>query len=261
MKNYLKNKFKKSNLFIFLLTKIRKIYKKVDSQSNEAEILKKLLAWHPSIPKNFIEFGFGAWEFNCIKLAKEKSWEGLLIDGDDYQVKMAKNIFCNKIKILKRWLTLENLDPIYEFAKNKNLGILSIDIDGNDFWLLKKLVDLKPAIIIAEYNSKFGQKSISVPYEVNFDRTKKHYDCAYYGASLNAISLLLKKHNYCLIEISSLGNNAFYLRNDLLEESDMPLVPQYSFKEGFFQNSQKRYLEYWREIKDMKFVEINEKNI
>ncbi len=261
MKNLIKTKLKNSNLFIFLLTKIRKIFRKIDSQSNEAEILNKLLTWHPSIPKNFIEFGFGAWEFNCIKLAKDKSWEGLLIDGDNYQVKMAKNIYHKQIKILNYWLSLANLDPIYEFAKNKKIGILSIDIDGNDFWILKKLVNLKPAIIITEYNSKFGQRSISVPYEENFERTKKHSSCSYYGASLKAICLLLKKNNYCLIEISSLGNNAFYLRNDLLEESDLPLDPDNSYRESFQKNSKRRHLDYWREIKDMKFVEIDEENI
>jgi hypothetical protein len=172
MKSYLKNKLRKSNLFIFLLTNLRKIYRNINSQSNEAEILDKLLKWHPSIPKNFIEFGFSPWEFNCIKLAKEESWAGLLIDGDSYQVKTAKNIYRKQIKILQSWLTLDNLSPIYEFAKNKDLGILSIDIDGNDFWFLKKLVPLKPAIIVAEYNCYFGQRSITVPYDENFEITK-----------------------------------------------------------------------------------------
>lgn len=260
MKSYLKNKLKRSNLFIFLLTKIRLIYRHLDSQSNESDILNKLLTWHSDIPKTFVEIGFGAWEFNCIKLAnhKSKSWEGLLIDGDEYQVKMAKNIYHKKISSKNIWLTLENLDPIYEFTKDKDLGVLSIDIDGNDFWFLKKLVKLKPAIIVIEYNSNFGQRMISVPYEKDFNRTKKHSSCAYFGASLKAFSFLLKKENYSLIEISSLGNNAFYLRNDLLVDADIPLDPAYSYRESFFNNSEKRYLEYWEEIKDMDYVEINE---
>ncbi len=56
--------------------------------------------------------------------------------------------------------------------KIKDLGVLSIDIDGNDFWFLKKLVKLKSAIIVIEYNSKFSQIMISLPYEKDFDRTK-----------------------------------------------------------------------------------------
>ena len=104
MKSYIKNKLKNSNLFIFLLTKIRLIYKSLNSQSNESDILNKLLTWHPTIPKTFVEIGFGAWEFNCIKLAKDRSklWKGLLIDGDEYQVKMAKNIFHKKITKSKK---------------------------------------------------------------------------------------------------------------------------------------------------------------
>ena len=258
MKNYIKNKLRKSDLFIFLLTKIRMIYRKVNSQSNESEILNKLLIWHPNIPKTFIEIGFAAWEFNCIKLAQDKSWQGLLIDGNEYQVKMAKNIYHEKIMPQNIWLTLKNLDPIYDFAKNKDLGIFSIDIDGNDFWFLKKLVKLKPAIIIAEYNSKFGQRKISVPYDENFDRTKKHSSYGYYGASLKAISFLLEKEDYSLMEISSLGNNAFYLRNDLLLEADIPLDPAHAYRECFFNNSEKRYIDFWKEIQDMDYVEINE---
>ena len=258
MKNYIKNKLKKSELFIFLLTKIRMIYRKVNSQSNESEILNKLLTWHPNIPKTFVEIGFGAWEFNCIKLAQDKSWQGLLIDGNNYQVKMAKNIYHNKIIPQNIWLTFQNLDLIYDFAENKDLGIFSIDIDGNDFWFLKKLVKLKPALIIAEYNSIFGHRAISVPYEADFDRTKKHSSCAYFGASLKAISFLLEKEDYSLMEISSLGNNAFYLRNDLLVEADIPLDPEHAYRESFFNNSEKRYIEYWEEIKNMDYVEINE---
>ncbi len=59
------------------------------------------------------------------------------------------------------------------------------------------------------------------------------------------------------MEISSLGNNAFYLRNDLLVDADIPLDPTYLYRESFFNNSEKRYLEYWEEIKDMDYVEIN----
>ena len=169
-----------------------------------------MLIWYPNIPNTFVEIGFGASEFNCIKLAQDKSWQGLLIDGNNYQVKMAKNIYHNKIIPQNIWLTLQNLDPIYDFAEKKILEFFSIDIDGNNFWFLKKLVKLKSSFIIAECNSIFGHRAISVPYEADFDRTKKHSSCAYFGASLKAISFLLEKEDYSLMEISSLGNNAFF---------------------------------------------------
>ena len=260
MKDYIKRFLKKSDFFIFLLTKVRKTFRSLNSQSNESEILEKLLKWHPSIPKNFIEFGFGAWEFNCIKLAQEEHWEGLLIDGNNYQVRMSNFIFHNKIKAIKYWLTLENLNPIVDFAKNKKIGILSVDIDGNDFWFLRKLVKLKPALIIAEYNSSFGLKMISVPYDPNFDRTKNSSSNLYYGASITAISFLLEKNNYSLIEISSLGNNLFFLRNDLLNPSDIPLSAANCFREQFI-SKHTRHLDHFEIMKDQDFIEINEENL
>ena len=95
-RNSLKAKIKKLNLLVFLLTKFKRVYKRQSSQSNEAEISEKPLKWHPSIPKNFIEFGFGACEFNCIKVAQGGHWEGLLLDGNNYQVRMANFIFHKK---------------------------------------------------------------------------------------------------------------------------------------------------------------------
>jgi len=259
-RNSLKAKIKKLNLLVFLLTKFKRVYKRQSSQSNEAEIINKLIAWHPSIPKNFIEFGFGAWEFNCIRLANDPTWEGLLLDGNDYQVQMANIIFQGKIKALNYWLTLENLNPIYKFAENKDLGILSIDIDGNDFWFLKKLVKLKPALIISEYNSSLGLRMISVPYDPDFDRTKKHESNLYYGASITAISYLLEKNNYSLIEVSNLGNNVFFLRNDLLNKSDIPLKADKSFREQFI-SKESRHLDQFEDMKDCNFIEINDQII
>ena len=71
-KKNLKEILKKSFILVFIVTKIKEIYKKHASQSNDSFILQKLLKWHPTIPKSFIEFGFHAWEFNCIELAKNK---------------------------------------------------------------------------------------------------------------------------------------------------------------------------------------------
>ena len=179
-----------------------------------------------------------------------------MLDGNDYQVKMANFIFHKNIKAIKYWLTLKNLKPIFNFAQNKDLGILSIDIDGNDFWLLKELVGLKPALIIAEYNSSFGLKMLSVPYDPNFDRTK-NISPLYYGASITAISYLLKKNNYSLIEISSLGNNLFFLHNDQLNESDIPLSAADCFREQFI-SKDTRHLDHFAAMKDCNFIEINE---
>jgi hypothetical protein len=72
------------------------------------------------------------------------------------------------------WLTLDNLDFILEYSRKQKLGILSIDVDGNDFWFLEKLITINPAIIIIEFNVSFVLRHISLPYDAFFDRKKKH---------------------------------------------------------------------------------------
>ena len=65
----------------------------------------------------------------------------------------------------------ENLDSSF-----KDVGLLSIDIDGVDYWILEQINVIKPSVIVCEYNSIFGDVyKISVPYDENFERTKKHY--------------------------------------------------------------------------------------
>src|SRR5258708_27545116 len=80
--------------------------KDMDSQSNEARIIDRLIAEF-DVPKSFIEFGFSGWEFNCIKLAGSGDWEGLLVDGDSYNVRVANQIFSRRVTARQLWVTLE----------------------------------------------------------------------------------------------------------------------------------------------------------
>jgi hypothetical protein len=103
----------------------------------------------------------------------------------------------------------------------KNIGLLHIDLDGNDAHILSELdlTELNPAIIIMEYNAVFGkERAISVPYDKDFYRTDKHYSNLYFGASLAALTYIANKKGYGLIGCNLAGNNAYYVRKDLLNE-------------------------------------------
>lgn len=238
-------------IIIFILLK-RVFISNHKSQSDEAQIIDRLIVRF-KVPKSFVELGFSGWEFNCIKLTSE--WEGLLVDGDSYNIKIAKLIFPKKITAKHMWLTLETLDFILDYSMSRQLGILSIDVDGNDYWFLEKLISIKPAIIIAEYNSSFGLLPISVPYDSRFDRIKKHDSRTYYGASLSAMHHLCNRHGYSLIEISSSGVNAFFVRNDLLTVDDFKFAPEHVFREKFFPDGS-RPSQQWEKIKHLPVVDV-----
>ena len=153
-------------------------FEKCKSQNENKEniFLNKLK--HSIKNKYFVEIGFHHLEYNCICLA-QNNFQGLMIDGGrKINILMLKLIFFllnKKINIKNKFITREN---IISFLKDRSdIGCLSIDIDGNDFWIIKKIIDEKifPEIIIIEYNASFLKKSISVPYEENFDRKKKHF--------------------------------------------------------------------------------------
>lgn len=151
------------------------------SQSNEAEILGGLVN-ELDVPNNFIEFGFSGWEFNCSGLASLQGWKGLLLDADPYNRMIIEWCYGGNIEARQLWITLESLDEVLIWASNQPVGVLSIDVDGNDYWFLKHLIRLRPAVVVVEINVCFGLRAISVPYRDDFDRRLMHESLQYYGA-------------------------------------------------------------------------------
>jgi len=225
------------------------------SQSNEKEILIGL-ARQIAVPATFVEFGFHWHEFNCIGLIREFS--GLLIDGSAETVSLAKRLLPRNIEVEARFLTLDNIGFIEDRFRVRPLGILSIDVDGNDYWFLKRLLPLKPAIIAIEYNASFLLRRITVPYKADFERHREHPSGLYCGASLTAISQLCEDHGYSLVAISDSGVNAFFVRNDLFIPSLTALSPQTAYRECVLSNlwSGTTAAEQWNLVEHLEFVEV-----
>ena len=119
------------------------------------------------------------------------------------------------LNITNKFITRENINKIInEFKPPNDIGLLSIDIDGNDYWILKEL-DLKkinPLILIIEYNSLFGNKyKITVPYDNNFQRKKKSFSNLYFGCSIQALIDQCKNKGYHFIGTNKNGCNAFFV--------------------------------------------------
>lgn len=226
------------------------------SQSDESRILADL-AGLVAAPKCFIEFGFSGWEFNCIGLAQDPSWTGLLVDGQRYSVTVARTIYHRGVEARQLWISLDTIDTISAWADGKDLGVLSVDVDGNDYWFLQRLIVLRPAIIVAEVNVSLGLRPITVPYEADFDRTKKHETWEYYGASLAAVHHLCTNHGYTLVAVSSNGVNAFFVRDDRMVPSLRALLPQEArrpkmYPDGSIAPSER----HWERIRAMPFVDV-----
>ena len=174
--------------------------------------------------KKFIEFGVENYEeANTRFLLETFNWEGLIIDSEikyTNDIKKENYYWRNKLNVDQKFITKDNINSIIrENNFEGKIGILSIDIDGNDYWIWEEIDSVDPSIVIIEYNARFGSElSVTIPYDENFNRNRNKSNL-YYGASLNALYKLGLKKNYSLICTNLNGNNAYFIKNDNLQRS------------------------------------------
>ena len=115
------------------------------------------------------------------------------------------------------FLTRETINE--EFRKAGlcgDIGLLSIDVDGNDYWLWEAIDTVSPRIVVCEFNSTFGPEHlITVPYSSEFSHVEAHHSCLYFGASLPALVELGRQKGYRFVGCESHGANAFFVREDV----------------------------------------------
>ena len=197
---------------------------KVSSQWGEDGIIQHLVKTIEIKNKVFFEFGVEKYtESNTRFLLQNNHWKGLVIDGSDENISYIKNdpiYWKNNLKAECAFVTKDNINQL--ITKNGihgDIGILSVDIDGNDYWIWKAIDCISPRIVICEYNSHFGDTyKVSIPYDNNFVREKKHHSNIYYGASISALDFLAKKKGYSLVGSNLAGNNVFFVRDDLMTD-------------------------------------------
>lgn len=205
------------------------------SQWGDDGIIQYLIQHIPGIIPRFIEFGVSNYlESNTRFLLLNDNWQGLIFDGSDSNIQFIKSDTISwryDLNSESLFVTKSNInEAITKQGFNGDLGILHIDIDGNDYWIWECLNVVNPQIVIMEYNSVFGNKgAISVPYKDEFYVTDAHYSNLFFGASLKAMDYLASKKGYKFIGTNTAGNNAYFLREDLINE----FVPAISVDEAY----------------------------
>jgi hypothetical protein len=194
---------------------------RVTSQWGEDGIIEWLCHKLPGIHRSFIEFGVEDYaEANTRFLLANRGWKGLVLDGsEDNMNRLRSEAVYWKFDLSAQaaFITKENIDELIEASGFSNdLGLLSIDIDGNDYWVLDAISCVNPAILICEYNAIFGDRqAVTIPYSADFDRLTAHHSGQYYGASIGALVQLAEKKGYRFVGTNSNGINAFFVRGDL----------------------------------------------
>jgi hypothetical protein len=216
---------------------------KVFSQWGEDGIIQFLTHNLAISEKTFIEFGVeDFFESNCRFLLQKDHWRGFVIDGSQENIQRLRGAYFywqSQLQAITSFITRENVaELLHRSGFARDLGILSIDIDGVDYHVLESLGDWRAAIIIVEYNDAYGwQRPISVPYDPSFVRARKHASNLYWGANLPAFVHLLGPRGYALVGTNSVGSNAFFVRRDLLNERVIETSLAACAREAVFRDS------------------------
>ena len=138
---------------------------------------------------------------NTANLSVNKNFRRILVDAEP-----------KHSRVLKSFITKDNINEIVK--PSYLLDYLSIDLDGNDYWVWK-MIENKPRVVSIEFNSKFTN-DVSVAIEYN--ESHKWGGDDYYGASLLAMKKLGNEKGYTLVyRVDNL--DAFFVRNDLIDEN------------------------------------------
>lgn len=208
--------------------------------------------------KVFVEIGSDdGVNSNSANLYFNFGWRGLFIDGNSKSIKRGIKFFSKyphpwfyKPKFVCARVTRENINTLIEENGFKGeVGLLSIDIDGNDYWVWDAIKIIDPKVVIIETHNEFGLNNIVVHYDPNYSFPGKHP--VYHGASPIAMNKLAIKKGYRLVGANELGFNFIFVKNGL---ADIEL-PEVSVESVLNHPSVKEGYKTFEPIKDWEYLE------
>jgi hypothetical protein len=218
----------------------------------EDGILLFILSHLPSVAPTFVDIGSGdCIKSNCAMLSVHRNWAGVFIDSNNQQLDIGRKFYqrLNKknLEFLNCYITPANVNQIIGRLKNpeSEIGLLSIDIDGNDYWIWQAIDIFKPAIVVIEAKVEFGKRNIVVPYS---EKNHHSVDQMYNGASVEALRNLGLQKGYTLIGANIYGYNLFFVPSHLVKHPlqaattesvlQFPATQRSFYDESFFQKNQ-----------------------
>jgi hypothetical protein len=233
------------------------------SQNGEDGILLYMFSIIGFTNKKCLEICAGdGTQCNTTNLIINHGWNGWLFDGDINNVNNGKLFFSGHPdtanyppRFSHTWITKENVNElIYSEGLEGEIDLLSLDIDGVDYWILESLECVKPRVIVLEYQCIWGiDRSVTVPYDSKFKAGFIGQYGVYSGASLPAFVKLLRRKGYRLVGCEHNGYNAFFIRNGIAETEFPEIEAIQCIEKPFVQFARQQFLD---KIKNLEWVEV-----
>lgn len=197
---------------------------KVYSQNDEDGIIQEIFTRIGVVSKTFVEFGVeDGLQNNTLKLLLE-GWSGLWLEGSPRHVRAIQRTFRdviaqNRLHVVQAFIDRGNINALIGKVFQGEIDLMSIDIDGNDVYILEVLDVVRPRVIVIEYNGKFPPP---MNLAQTYNPTHRWRGTDYGGASLEAIVNVAARKGYNLVGCNITGVNAFLVRDDLLGDHFCP---------------------------------------
>jgi hypothetical protein len=203
------------------------------SQHEEDGLLLYLFSLLGTTSKTCVEICAGdGRECNTVNLILNHRWVALLFDGSRKSVEAGVSFFSRHPATRHwppdfqcEWITRDNVNRlVLDRGFSGEVDLLSVDLDGIDYWVWESLECIRPRVVVLEFNHLWGpDEAVSVPYAADFKAEFTKFGSDYAGASLAAFVKLGQVKGYRLVGTNAIATNAFFVRADL-EHAWLPEV-------------------------------------
>jgi hypothetical protein len=211
------------------------------SQYDEDGILLFIFSVIGTTNKQSVEICAGdGIECNSANLIINFGWKALLFDGNQENVNRGMRFYSKHVltlhdqpKYVNAWIEIENVNQlITQSGVSGEIDLLSIDVDGNDYWLWKAVDCINPRVVVLEYQGGLpSDRAVTIEYRRDYV-SRSVSPGGFAGASLAALTKLAQSKNYRLVGCNRCDLNAFFIRNDLAPD----LIPEVKVEECLSHN-------------------------
>jgi len=209
------------------------------SQNGEDGIIDVLRRQLLSENRYFIEIGCAdGIQNNCAWLLVAEQFSGLMVEGSRALVKRAERMmtgFSIGVDFCNLFVSLESISQLHSLAFHTDPDVMSLDIDGNDYYIARAILDggFRPKIFVVEYNSVYGpDRSVTVKYRSDFTFTAAHPSHLYYGASIALWRKLFDRYGYRFVTVNRHGVNGFFVEPRFFASSFLQAIRGLEFAEN-----------------------------